>query len=72
MNKIYSLLVVIFLTFRGLGYCIFMQIPGNSLKSPTGKDKEIFAKKPKKPKKKQEMSMNGVKESKKKPMITNG
>lgn len=50
MNKIFDLLVVIILTFRYLGGCIFMQFPKNSLKFHIGKDKEIFSKKPKKPK----------------------
>ena len=54
MNKIFDLLVVIILTFRYLGDCIFMQCPKNSLKFHIGKDKEIFSKKPKKPKKKPE------------------
>ena len=54
MNKIFSLLVVIILTFRYLGDCIFIQFSKNSLKFHIGKDKEIFAKKTKKPKKKLE------------------
>ena len=54
MNKIFDLLVVIILTFRYLGGCIFMQFPKNSLKFHIGKDKEIFSKKPEKPKKKPE------------------
>ena len=53
MNKIFDLLVVIILTFRYLGDCIFMQCPKNSLKFHIGKDKEIFSKKPEKPKKSQ-------------------
>ena len=74
MNKIFDLLVVIILTFRYLGDCIFMQFPQNSLKFHIGKDKEIFSKKPKKtevkarrqrdkrkkPKKEQKMSIKGI------------